>query len=158
MPQLQAMWAKLNANERLVTYGAIIVLIAWLVSLVGGGGLTYGFITAIIVLVIYWLKYAPNQTITAGTSNNRRSIRGPRGWRGSAVPGMRSFPAVICINPNGSSRSTRRGFAISFIIGTPGMPMIGRINMAAAGLMRWPGCATARGFWAALIWACWFRP
>src|SRR5207302_305720 len=64
VPQLQAMWAKLNANERLVTYGAIIVLIAWLVSLVGGGGLTYGFITAIIVLVIYWLKYAPNQTTT----------------------------------------------------------------------------------------------
>src|SRR4026209_2227696 len=57
------MWAKLNANEKLVGYGAIIVLIAWLVGLVGGAGFGYGVITAIVVLVIYWLKYAPNQNI-----------------------------------------------------------------------------------------------
>jgi hypothetical protein len=62
--QVQEMWAKLNANERLVAYGAIIVLISWLVGLLGGGGISYGFITAIIVLVIYWLKYAPNQNVT----------------------------------------------------------------------------------------------
>ena len=64
MPQIQAMWAKLNANERLVGYGAIIVFISWLVSLAGGGGISYGFITAIIVMVIYWLKYAPNSNVT----------------------------------------------------------------------------------------------
>lgn len=64
MAQIQAMWAKLNANERLVGYGAIIVLISWLVSLAGGGGISYGFITAIIVMVIYWLKYAPNSNVT----------------------------------------------------------------------------------------------
>ncbi len=65
MPQLQAFWAKLNANERLVGYGVIIVLVSWLVSLVGGGaGVSYGFITAIIVAVIYWLKYAPNSSVT----------------------------------------------------------------------------------------------
>jgi hypothetical protein len=63
VPQVQEMWRKLNANERLVAYGAIIVLISWLVGLVAGGGFSYGFITAIIVLVIYWLKYAPNQSI-----------------------------------------------------------------------------------------------
>jgi O-antigen/teichoic acid export membrane protein len=58
------MWAKLNANERLVGYGAIIVFISWLVGLVGGGAGGYGFITAVIVIVIYWLKYAPNSNIT----------------------------------------------------------------------------------------------
>jgi hypothetical protein len=62
--QFQEMWQKLNANERLVSYGAIIVLVAWLVGLIGGGGFGYGIITAIIVLVIYWLKYAPNQNVT----------------------------------------------------------------------------------------------
>lgn len=64
MAQIQEMWQKLNANERLVSYGAIIVLVAWLVGLVGGGGFGYGIITAIVVLVIYWLKYAPNQSVT----------------------------------------------------------------------------------------------
>lgn len=63
MPQIQAMWAKLNANERLVSYGAIIVLISWLVGLFAGSG-GFGFITAVVVLVIYWLKYTPNQSIT----------------------------------------------------------------------------------------------
>ncbi|HEV2006192.1 MAG TPA: hypothetical protein VGQ85_06210 [Candidatus Limnocylindrales bacterium] len=64
MAQFQEMWQKLNANERLVSYGAIIVLVAWLVGLIGGGGFGYGIITAILVLVIYWLKYAPNQNVT----------------------------------------------------------------------------------------------
>jgi len=63
VPQLQAFWAKLNANERLVGYGVVIVLVSWLVSLLGGGGISYGFITAIIVAVIYWLKYAPNSSV-----------------------------------------------------------------------------------------------
>jgi len=59
--QIQAMWAKLNANERLVGYGAIIVLIASLVGIVGGGGVSYGFITAVLILVIYYLKYSGSQ-------------------------------------------------------------------------------------------------
>jgi hypothetical protein len=59
--QIQAMWAKLNANERLVGYGAIIVLIASLVGIVVGGGLSYGFITAVLILVIYYLKYSGSQ-------------------------------------------------------------------------------------------------
>lgn len=61
MAQIQAMWAKLNANERLVGYGAIIVLIASLVGIVVGGGLSYGFITAVLILVIYYLKYSGSQ-------------------------------------------------------------------------------------------------
>ncbi|HEV8489726.1 MAG TPA: hypothetical protein VGQ58_08075 [Candidatus Limnocylindrales bacterium] len=57
---------KLNANERLVATGAIIVLIGALVSVVTGG---LGFVTlpllgAIAVLAIYYLKYSPTQTIT----------------------------------------------------------------------------------------------
>jgi hypothetical protein len=61
--QIQEMWNKLNANERLVGYGAIIVLVSWIVGLVAGGGISYGIITAILVLVIYWLKYAPNSSV-----------------------------------------------------------------------------------------------
>jgi len=60
--QIQEMWAKLNANERLVGYGAIIAVVSWLVGLVSGGG-GYGIVTAILVLVIYWLKYAPNSNV-----------------------------------------------------------------------------------------------
>src|SRR5437868_10754282 len=55
------MWAKLNANERLVGYGAIIVLIASLIGIFGGGGVSYGFITAVLILVIYYLKYSGSQ-------------------------------------------------------------------------------------------------
>jgi hypothetical protein len=55
---IQAVWAKLNANERIVGYGAIIVLIGWLVSLVTAYGFgSFGFLPAIVILVIYWLKY-----------------------------------------------------------------------------------------------------
>ena len=61
MAQVQEVWAKLNANERLVGYGAIIVIIAGLLGAVGGS-ISYGFLTAIVVLVIYWLKYT-NSTI-----------------------------------------------------------------------------------------------
>ena len=54
---------KLNANEKMVTYGALITIVAWVIGLVvGGGGLS--FIAGLVVIVIYWLKYAPNQTMT----------------------------------------------------------------------------------------------
>jgi len=61
---IQAMWAKLNANERLVSYGAIAVLVSVLLGAGAGGGIGYGFITAILVLVIYYLKYSPTSNIT----------------------------------------------------------------------------------------------
>ena len=56
---------KLNANEKQVIYGAIIVVIAWLVGAISG----FGFLgsgsgdlaAAVAVAVIYWLKYQPNQ-------------------------------------------------------------------------------------------------
>jgi hypothetical protein len=56
---------KLNMNEKQVIYGAIIVVIAWLVGAISG----FGFLgsgsgdlaAAVAVAVIYWLKYQPNQ-------------------------------------------------------------------------------------------------
>jgi hypothetical protein len=57
---------KLNANERLAAIGAAVVIISWIVGLVGGyglGGNTLTLVGAIAVLVIYFLKYSPNQSI-----------------------------------------------------------------------------------------------
>ena len=66
MPMVQEFWKKLNANEKLVGYGIVIVLISWLVGIVTGGGFgsSWAFVAAIAVAIIYWLKYAPNQSIT----------------------------------------------------------------------------------------------
>ena len=66
MPTITAFWNKLNANEKLVGYGIIVILVSWLVGLVTGGGFgsSWAFVAAIAVAIIYWLKYAPNQSIT----------------------------------------------------------------------------------------------
>jgi hypothetical protein len=66
MPTITAFWNKLNANEKLVGYGIIVILVSWLIGLVLGGGIgsSWSFVAAIVVAVIYWLKYAPNQSIT----------------------------------------------------------------------------------------------
>ena len=62
-PAIAQFWSKLNANEKLVMYGAGIVVIAFLIGAIGGGfGSGSGdLIAAIIVAVVYWLKYAPNK-------------------------------------------------------------------------------------------------
>lgn len=63
MPMLQAFWNKLNANEKLVGYGAIVVAIAFVLGLVGGS-FGYGstdLVAAIVIIAIYWIKYSPNQ-------------------------------------------------------------------------------------------------
>jgi hypothetical protein len=61
-----AFWNKLNANEKLVAYGAALVLVAWIIGIVTGGGFgaSWSFIAAIAVLVIYYLKYSPTSNIT----------------------------------------------------------------------------------------------
>ena len=66
MPTITAFWNKLNANEKLVGYGIIVILASWLIGLVLGGGVgsSWAFVAAIVVAIIYWLKYAPNQSIT----------------------------------------------------------------------------------------------
>jgi hypothetical protein len=61
--QIQEMWRKLNANERMVAWGAIVVLISWLIGIVSGGG-GWSVLAAVVILVIYYLKYTPNQSIT----------------------------------------------------------------------------------------------
>jgi hypothetical protein len=58
---------KLTANERLVAIGAAIVIISWLVGIassIGIGAGTIPLLGAIAVLVIYFLKYSPTQSIT----------------------------------------------------------------------------------------------
>jgi hypothetical protein len=59
---------KLNANERLVGIGAVIVIISWLVGLVSEFGFlglgSVQLIAAIAVLVIYYLKYSSSQPMT----------------------------------------------------------------------------------------------
>ena len=64
MPMVQEFWKKLNANEKMVMYGAIIIVVAFLVSLVGSSGFgsaSTDLIAAIAVTVVYWLKYSPNK-------------------------------------------------------------------------------------------------
>jgi hypothetical protein len=64
---VQEIWQKFNANERLVATGAVVVIVAWLVGIVSAYGLATSTITllgAIAVLVVYYLKYAPNQYMT----------------------------------------------------------------------------------------------
>lgn len=57
---------KLNANERMVTIGAVILAVAWLVGVVAGYGFgtsTIGLLGAIAIVVIYYLKYSPTQQV-----------------------------------------------------------------------------------------------
>jgi hypothetical protein len=65
MAQVQAVWNKLNARERLVAIGAGLVILGFVISLLdyGVGGATISLLGSIAVLVIYYLKYSPNQTI-----------------------------------------------------------------------------------------------
>ena len=64
-PAMTQFWNKLNANEKLVMYGVIAVLIAFLVGVVAGGYFggtgSFGLVGAIAIGVIYWLKYSPNK-------------------------------------------------------------------------------------------------
>lgn len=58
---------KLNANERLVAIGAVIVIISWIVGAAGAFGIGSGILSllgAIAVLVIYYLKYSPTSSVT----------------------------------------------------------------------------------------------
>jgi len=63
-PTIAEFWKKLNSNEKMVMYGAIIVVVAFLIGLAGSygfGSASTDLIAAIAVAVIYWLKYSPNK-------------------------------------------------------------------------------------------------
>ena len=67
MPQIQEIWSKFNPRERLSAWGALGIAVGWIIGLTasygfGGGGLA--LIGAIVVLIILYLKYAPNQNMT----------------------------------------------------------------------------------------------
>jgi hypothetical protein len=66
---LQQIWAKFNANERLVAIGSGVVLLGWLIGVISPGGLgigvaILGVLGAVAALVILYLKYAPNTNVT----------------------------------------------------------------------------------------------
>jgi hypothetical protein len=64
--QVQAVWGKFNANERLEGIGAVIIIVSWLVGSVLGylaGLMTISLLGAIAALAVLYLKYAPNQSI-----------------------------------------------------------------------------------------------
>lgn len=89
---VQELWAKVSARERFVVYGAGVTVVAWLLGVIlatksyGGGSIggypipgysinfftTYhgmdlgllGMLAAIVVLVVIYLRYAPNMNIT----------------------------------------------------------------------------------------------
>lgn len=68
MPMVQEIWKKLNANERLASWGSLIVIASWVLGLVGsygyGGGTgILGLVCALGVLFVYYVKYAPNQSM-----------------------------------------------------------------------------------------------
>jgi hypothetical protein len=64
--QIQEIWNKFNPRERLSGIGAGLIILGWIVSLAsyGVGAGTVALLGAIAVLVILYLKYAPNQNIT----------------------------------------------------------------------------------------------
>jgi hypothetical protein len=67
VPQVQEVWNKLNPRERLTAIGALVVGLGWIIGLAGSfglGGNTIALVGAIVVLVILFLKYSPNQSVT----------------------------------------------------------------------------------------------
>ncbi len=64
---VQEIWAKFNANERLIGIGALVVIVGWIVGLIspfGVGANALALIAAIVALVILYLKYSPTSNVT----------------------------------------------------------------------------------------------
>jgi len=60
MPVVQAFWNKLNGNEKLTGYGAVLIVVAFLAATAGGGSGTVmtSLIAAVLIFVVFWLKYS----------------------------------------------------------------------------------------------------
>jgi hypothetical protein len=64
---VQEFWAKLNANERLVGIGALVITVSWIVGVLGSYGLGTSILAllgAIAALVVLYLKYSPTSNVT----------------------------------------------------------------------------------------------
>jgi hypothetical protein len=63
---VQEIWNKLNANERFVGYGGVVLVVVALIGFVLGWGssATFGLLAGLIALGILYVKYAPNMNIT----------------------------------------------------------------------------------------------
>ena len=66
MAQIQAMWGKLNPNERLAGYGGIVLVVVAIIGFIlrWNDGPTLALIAGILALGVLYLKYAPNMNIT----------------------------------------------------------------------------------------------
>lgn len=61
MPVVQAFWNKLNGNEKMVGYGAILIVVAFLAATASGFGAsseTTSIVAALAIFAIYWVKYS----------------------------------------------------------------------------------------------------
>jgi len=63
---VQQIWGRFNANERISGYGAGILIVVSLIGFALGwsGPSTFGLLAGVIVLGIYYAKYAPNMHVT----------------------------------------------------------------------------------------------
>src|SRR3954451_1260865 len=66
MAQLQDVWNKLNARERLSGIGAGLLILGWIVGLIsyGIGSSTIALVGALAVLAIFFVKYKPTMNVT----------------------------------------------------------------------------------------------
>jgi len=64
--QVQEMWGKLNANERLSAYGGVVLIVVALIGYVlsWSDGPTLAVLVGIAVLAILYIKHAPNMSVT----------------------------------------------------------------------------------------------
>jgi len=65
MAQVQEVWNKLNPRERFTTFGVGMVVVGFLLSVLdySAGGTTLSLLAALGVLVVFYIKYAPNSNV-----------------------------------------------------------------------------------------------
>lgn len=138
MAQVQAVWGKLNANERMAAIGAIVILVSWVVGLTGYGFGTsaIALIGAVGVLAILYLKYSPNQSITwpAPVPVLLLGI--------SAVVGVVELLVLLSLLSWIGILATYAGFAIGYLIGAIGT-IVGAAIMLWGSFQEWQASKAA---------------
>ena len=61
---VQEIWAKFNANERLVAIGSLVVVVGWILGLISPFGIGANTLALLAAIVVLYLKYAPNTNVT----------------------------------------------------------------------------------------------